>query len=93
LGSRFQSTSPSLAVLSSKELPMAKVCQGSDRSRDHEGNIPSPAAITTVGRPSRFKTQAFKTDTAGATMAGLHQYFGFIGKVPTRQSKYSYSFG
>jgi hypothetical protein len=53
----------------------------------------APAAIAAVSSTPWFKTQTFEADAAGPAMAGLHQNFCFIGKVPTRQSIFSYSCG
>jgi hypothetical protein len=85
LGAGFQPTPSRLAVLSSKELLVAKICQRPQRIREHEADITAPAAIAAVGSTPGFKAQAFETDAPGAAIPGFHRNFGFIGKVPTWQ--------
>jgi hypothetical protein len=70
-------------------LFVAKVCQSPHRTRGHKADIATPAAITAVGSTSWFEAQPFEADATSTAISGFHRNFGFIGKVPTRQSFFS----
>jgi hypothetical protein len=66
---------------------MAEVDQRLQGIGSHQSDVSAPAAVTAVRGAPGFKAQPFETDGAGTAMAGQHRNFGFIGKVPTGQSR------
>jgi hypothetical protein len=75
--------------LGSKDLLVTKVRQRTQRTGYRQVDVTTSAAVATVGRTTWLKTQAFKTDAPGSTLAGFYRDFGFIGKVPTWQFSFS----